>query len=353
MTGVLVTGAGPAGVGEQLVKSLLLAVSKGSKYRIYGADSGFLNESELEGWIRLRLPSASDENYVGTVIEYARRYGISAILPGSEPELLTLVAHRAHLRSHGISLLANNKDTIDLCRNKFALNEELKTLGFGAPRAVVLKSHSDFSRVDFFPVVLKPNLGGRGSNDVFIVQDSGELSALASYLQLGVRGRELIAQEYVGVPEAEFTIGVLSDLDGEIIDSIAVKKDLSKAISVKSSVENRTASWSLGSRLVISSGISQGVVGKYVAITQQAERIAKAVSSSGPLNIQARLVGETIYVFEINPRYSGTSYFRSLAGMNESDLMIRRHILGEDVPRNLDWPKLRIERLLVERLMSD
>jgi carbamoyl-phosphate synthase large subunit len=41
-------------------------------------------------------------------------------------------------------------------------------------------------------------------------------------------------------------------------------------------------------------------------------------------------------VFEINPRFSGTTLLRALAGFNEPDLLIRKHLLGEPVRARFD-----------------
>jgi carbamoyl-phosphate synthase large subunit len=37
-------------------------------------------------------------------------------------------------------------------------------------------------------------------------------------------------------------------------------------------------------------------------------------------------------IFEINPRFSGTSSIRAMLGFNEPDLLIRKHLLGETLP---------------------
>jgi carbamoyl-phosphate synthase large subunit len=51
--------------------------------------------------------------------------------------------------------------------------------------------------------------------------------------------------------------------------------------------------------------------------------MAETLKSSGPLNFQGRLVGDQFYIFEINPRFSGTSFMRALSAFNEADLWIK------------------------------
>ena len=83
--------------------------------------------------------------------------------------------------------------------------------------------------------------------------------------------------------------------------------------------------------MAISSGISQGEIVIDNKLNQQCIEIAKKLGSTGPINIQCRYVDGVVYPFEINPRFSGTTYMRALAGVNEPDLFIRKYLLDEDI----------------------
>jgi carbamoyl-phosphate synthase large subunit len=50
--------------------------------------------------------------------------------------------------------------------------------------------------------------------------------------------------------------------------------------------------------------------------------MANALGSVGPLNIQGRLDNGEFVAFEINPRFSGTTPMRAMAGFNEPELLI-------------------------------
>ncbi len=69
------------------------------------------------------------------------------------------------------------------------------------------------------------------------------------------------------------------------------------------------------------------------------EKVASALGSTGPLNIQCRKDGEDIYVFEINPRFSGTTSMRALCGYNEPETLIRKHLLKEKMRKYLISPE--------------
>lgn len=64
-----------------------------------------------------------------------------------------------------------------------------------------------------------------------------------------------------------------------------------------------------------------------------------SINSKGPLNIQCRMVDNELYVFEINPRFSGTSPFRTLFGFNEADILVTKMNEGKS---SFDKSKVKI-----------
>jgi len=321
---ILVTGVGSGGHGEQIVKALSL--EKYKEYEIFGADANSnLVQSELAGGFVHRLPYANEPSYVDEVLKLCKRLQIDAVFHGSEPELRALAAHRENFEEVGILLLANKTEIIELALDKARLSDRLTMLGFKVPRFLEVSSLDVLEMVDWFPAVLKPSTGGGGSRDVYIVQDPDELKNLARFLHLDESGTSFIIQEYVGSEAEEYTVGVLHDFDGSLIGSIGMKRDLSSTLSVRSRVKNRTARTELGDVLVVSSGVSQGRLGAFREVTEQCEAIAESLGSAGPLNIQCRLVSGEVKVFEINPRFSGTTSSRALAGFNEPLILLDRH----------------------------
>ena len=131
-------------------------------------------------------------------------------------------------------------------------------------------------------------------------------------------------------------MGVLHDLNGGFIHSIALRREIRHGLGCKIKVVNRTGRNELGDSLVISSGISVGEIGDYPAVRKACVEIAEALGSLGPLNIQCRKAGNTIIPFEINPRFSGTTSSRALVGFNEPGILIRKHLLGEDPRKCID-----------------
>lgn len=349
MLNVLVTAIGGGGHGDQILKALRLAA--GGRYRIFGADANpdCPQASLVERFVT--LPLARDPGYLEALLAACRELGVQALFHGCEPELRLFAAHRERIAAAGIFLPINDPALIDLCMDKARTNAALLALGYPAPRWMQATRVDDLASIDWFPVVVKPAVGGGGSANVYLAQDAGELAGLAAYLGLGERTSAFMVQEYVGTPEQEFTVGVLHDLDGRYVNAIAVQRQLAGGLSVRTSVPNRTARAELGPQLVVSSGVSQGRIGRFSEVTRQCRDIAEQLGSRGPLNIQCRWVDGVVKVFEINPRFSGTTSLRALVGLNEPDLLLRRHLLGETLVPDAPYQEALILRSLVETVL--
>lgn len=343
---VLVTAIGGGGHGEQILKALRLA--NGNKYQFVGADARSTCPQFALVDERVTLPLAYEPEYIDVLLDVCERFHIKALFHGCEPELKRFSAERERIINRGIFLPINPAPLIDLCMNKQKTNQRLLELRFPAPKYQDVSSREDLKEIDWFPVVVKPSVGGGGSVNVFIAQNSTELLGLADYLGLETITKNFIVQEYVGTPDEEYTVGVLHDMDGNYINAIAVKKLLSGQLHIRMSLENRTGRSDLGPRLVVSSGVSHGFVGRFPEVTEQCKRIAKAIEAKGPINIQCRLVDGNVYVFEINPRFSGTTSIRAMVGYNEPDILIRRHLFGEEIKADFDYKEALILRSLTE-----
>ncbi len=347
---VLVTAIGGGGHGEQILKALRLA--EGDRYHIVGADANPNCPQFSMVDARASLPMANDPSYMDALLTLCRQYKIRALLHGCEPELKLFAEHREQIESEGIFLPINPTNVIEMCMNKESTNRQLAALGFDSPRYVRVTSKEELRKIDWFPVVVKPSVGGGGSANVYIAQNATELLGLADYLGLETIAGNFLVQEYVGTPEDEYTVGVLHDMNGNYLNSIAVRRLLSGQLNIRMSVPNRTGRKELGPKLVISSGVSHGYIGRFQDVTEQCKNIAKAIGAKGPINIQCRFVKGKVLVFEINPRFSGTTSLRAMVGYNEPDVLIRRHVLGNTIDTDFAYEEALILRSLVENKIS-
>jgi carbamoyl-phosphate synthase large subunit len=344
---VLVTGVGGGGLGHEVVKSLRLA----GGYRLIGADTvadsfGFADVDEA-----YVLPPASAPDYVDVLIDLGSNRGARVVIPGSEAELRVISRHRDRFADADLLPLINSADVIDIGLDKSRTMAFLDDHGFARPRSILVRAAGDVPADFVLPAIVKPAIGGGGSSDTFVVQERDELDFVCAYLLR--QGRAVLLQEYVGTPSDEYTVGVVHSLDGAFVGSIAIRRHILGGMSNRIKAPNRTGRSELGSVLAVSSGISQGVIDDFPDVRRGCEAIANALGSRGPLNIQCRFAGGVLYPFEINPRFSGTTYLRAIAGYNEPDVLIRHHVLGEPFPSPVRYAFGAVIRGLTERHIAE
>jgi len=310
---VMIAGIGGASLGTELLKSLVLT----DRYQVFGCDVSStaygLYDSRFAGTF---LVDRAD--YVVSVIDACKTSGASWLLPGGEQPMVLLSGAAKEVEEAGIRLIGNDPEIVKLFSDKATTFERLGSLGFPVPRTAEVFSTRDLERVEL-PCIIKPSTGSGGSAMVFYAVEMEEAMGYVNYIRHA--GGTPLAQEYVDVAEGEFTIGVLSLPDQQVIGSIALRRSLDAKLSVITR----------GRGGVVSSGYSQGYIADYPEIRDQAEAVAKAVGSRGPLNIQGRLRGGVLIPFEINPRLSASTYLRAMAGFNEADLLLRALAFNESV----------------------
>jgi carbamoyl-phosphate synthase large subunit len=340
---VLLTGIGGGGHGEQILKALRLGELA---YDIVGTDisDACANRNLVDKFVQ--LPRASDPKYLDELRFLARSEKCIAIFHGSEPEMVVLSQYKSVLEADGLYVPVNPPSVLDVCQDKTRTMAHLASCGFLAPKYMDVRELSDLDGWETLPAILKPSMGGGGSANVFIVQSRDELLAFSRYL-LGICA-SFIVQEYIGSPEDEYTVGVLFGADGVLINSIAIKRVINNALTIRTQVPNRSGRPQFGPRLVISTGISQGHVADWPLVREACETIAKSLSPTAPVNVQCRAAGGAIIPFEINPRFSGTTSLRAMAGYNEPDILIRRDVFGEKVPLRFPYREMMILRGLRE-----
>lgn len=312
---VMIAGIGGASLGTELCKSLRMA----EIYEVFGCDispSAYgLHDGKFSKTYLLHR-----DNYVEQVIESCRDSGASWLIPGGEQPMVLLGAAVDRLSEEGIHLVANDPAVIDLFSDKDLTFKKLAEVGVTIPRTIALQKADDVEYVGL-PCIVKPATGSGGSASVFFAVTADEAMIYAEFISRS--GSQPIAQEYVDDEEGEFTIGVLSLPNEQIAGSIALRRELNAKLSVAYR----------GRGGIVSSGYSQGYIDKFSELCGQAEIIARAVGSRGPINIQARVRNGQILPFEINPRFSASTYLRALAGFNEVDILLR-YLHGGEITEN-------------------
>lgn len=301
---VMIAGVGGASLGTEIAKCLRLA----GKYEVFGCDISptayGLYDSEFIETFRINR-----DDYVAEVLKICRQADAKWLIPGGEQPNALLGAAAEQLAAEGIRLVTTDAATVGLFSDKKATFNKLAAYGIPIPKTAELSSADDLHDVGL-PCIVKPATGTGGSASVFFAVTTDEALIYAEFIRRN--GSVPIAQEYVADDEGEFTIGVLSLPDERVVGSIALRR----VLDAKLSVAYR------GRGGVISSGYSQGYIDAFPALCHQAERIAAVIQSRGPINIQGRVRNGVLMPFEINPRFSASTYLRALAGFNEIDMLL-------------------------------
>ncbi|KKJ77015.1 hypothetical protein WH95_10140 [Kiloniella litopenaei] len=347
---VLITAIGGGGHGEQILKALKWA--DGDRYRIFGGDMN--RNCPQFNYVdkAITLPSATSPEFIDSVLKICKAHDICAVFHGCEPELLAYSRARDRFGSEGILLPINKAEVIEMCLDKVRSSEFLQSVGFAPPRYILAENAEDAKSLELFPLIVKPHVGSGGSKDCYIVQNNAELDAVFVLLHASAEN-PIMVQEYVGTPQTEYTVGVLHDLDGNFINSIAVRRELKSALNLRISTPNNTGKEELGQHLVISSGISMGEVCDDREVLQTCEKIAAALDVRGAINIQGRMTPNGFKTFEINPRFSGTTSIRAMMDYNEPDILLRKHVFGEKISPRFSYNKGFVLRSLIESKASE
>ncbi len=309
-TPVLVAGVGGASLGTEIIKCLSLA----GRYTVYGCDISPLAFGHFQEGVE-KSYSIDRQRYVDSILEICRRHEIKAVIPGGEEPMKLLGEAADRLNKEGISLAGNSAALIALCSDKNRLFEHLKQRDIPIPYSLSVANLDDLK--DFpTPCIIKPATGTGGSRFVFLAADEQEARLYLRYVLENCESA--LVQEYIPLDEGEFTIGVLSLPDGQVYTSIALKRLFHAKLSVLMSTKTG----------LISSGYSQGLIDHFPDLCRQAEEIAKVIGSRGPINVQGRVRNGVLLPFEINPRFSASTYLRALAGVNEIDLFIQFLLYG-------------------------
>ncbi len=305
---VLVTAVGGI-VAQGIIKSLKLANLSDNgvvKYRITGADMN----AQAAGLYRCHrgflLPSATSDGYVESLLKLAREENTDAIFIGSDEEIPIIgrVCKRIETETEAKVLLSPKK-VLDIARDKWKTYLFLKENNLDVAASTLPENAQEFAKEFGYPIVVKPR-EGYGSLNFHIVRSNPEMGQAISNIHRA--GWRAILQEYLDDNHAEFTSGITIDKDGEyVMSSVCIKKTLKGGQTYKAFIDD------------------------FEEVRKPSEETALKLGGIGAINIQAKLVEGRLKIFEINPRFSATCPMRSVAGINEPDIVYRNSVLGEEI----------------------
>ena len=274
-TTVLVPGAaGPAGINT--IKSLKMAGFGG---KILATDSSSLSAGFFMADINEIIPQADEHSFLDRLFQIVKMYQVEVLMPSSGSDIYPYSENRKQLAEMGAEAIVSDRDKLEICRDKMLTFQTLSN------KFVLPFTTAESDKIDTFPVLAKPRFG-KGSRGIVKIDDESDLRYIIS------KRDDLVFQEYL--PGTEYTVDVLSDLDGKPI--IAVPRI----------------------RMQTKAGIStKGRVLRDPALEMDCMKIAELVGIRGPCCMQMKESAEgRLKLIEINPRMGGGTIFTSLAGAN-------------------------------------
>ena len=299
---VTVTGAGSL-FGQGIIKCLRRA---DLPLRLHGLDyfenaMGFHWCDETGLLPDLLDPAVSEESWFEDLCRRVAAADSQILFVGADFELRPLARLAETLRARtGCHAVVGLASVVDICKDKYRTARWLREMGEPAPESRLPSDGIDgIEAAIAYPMLVKPRFGAR-SRGVARVEDRDALRrALAAC-------DDPVVQQYLPGAEREYSCGVVV-LDGRV-DTVSVLR-----------------------RRLKDGNTSTAIADPVPAVDALCRRVGEALAPHGPINIQLRLVDETPYVFEINPRFSGTTIFRALLGVNEPERVLR-HVLNLPLP---------------------
>lgn len=224
---------------------------------------------------------AISDGYISQLLEMCEKYKITHLIPTNEREIEVINKHRELFDNAGIKLVMQSAMVVDVCLDKYLTMQTLADNGIDIPKYGI--SLSELSSADSEKIVCK----GRKSNGskALLVFDG-----LDDFCNSGiVIGDDYILQNYIDGDE--YTLGVFGH-NGKI-RTIAFRRTLANGHSHQVELVSDET------------------------LEEVAVRVAGAFKLEGYINIQMRLSEGKYYIFEINPRISGTVGFRDKLGFTD------------------------------------
>lgn len=313
---IAVTGVG-GGVGQSVIKSLYK-----SPYSLVGLDGESLGTGAFAVPQSYRIPYANSEDFIDALLAICEKEECRLIFPGLDAELRPLSLARDRFAAIGTTVVVSDPEVIEISDNKLVTYEKLTSYGIAVPVTMNLAIFIEKPVPVQFPLILKQQVGGARSKNVFIIRSADDLSQFLDRKDISFT--DYVLQEYI--EGDEYTCGSVN-VGGECKGVIVMRRILRDGDTYKCFVE-------FNSR-----------------IEDEVRKVLTAIQPFGACNVQLRVKDGQPYIFEINARCSGTTASRTLCGFNEP-LMVADYLLhGKEPIYNIK--KMNILRYWNEMAIGD
>ena len=223
---------------------------------------------------------AVEDGYIEELLEKCKKYEITHLIPVNEREIEVIGKERFRFEKNHIKLVLQSENILEICLDKYITAKFLSQNGFDVPMTYISKNEIPDIKKTY---ICKPRKSN-GSKNIFVFypDENKEID--------DKKQENLVFQEYIECDD-EYTIGVFKYKD--VINTIAFKRKLKNGYS------------------------NQVDLSHDEKLVQIAKKIAEIMQLEGYINIQLRKQKNRYYIFEINPRISGTVRFRHMLGYTD------------------------------------
>jgi carbamoyl-phosphate synthase large subunit len=290
MKTILVSGASGI-VGYGILRSLKRT---GKPFRLIGTtiydDSvapAFCDIFEL-------APPTNGAGYMEWLLSTIGKHEVALVIPGIEIDMYKWVNHIPEIERAGAFALLNNKELIELCKDKWEFYNSLSEARMSCAIESSLSTEFDSLKDKFgIPFILKPR-HGFGSRGIVKVDSADTFVRHQRDI-----GSNFMAQPIVGNDDDEFTTSAFADGRGGFYACMTLRRKLSRDGFTDRAEVFATDEFA---RTIME------LCQKFLPI--------------GPTNFQFRKCKDGIKLLEINPRVSSSTSIRAAFGYNESAMAV-------------------------------
>jgi carbamoyl-phosphate synthase large subunit len=306
-----------SGVSGNIAQGVVKGLRAGRiHFRIVGLDGSADNVGFYMVDQGIPMPLVHEAHYIDRLIEVLREQRAELYLMGIDSEVPLVSAARARIESEsGCRVMVCADSVVRRATDKLETSRMLSELGLRAPKTLPGDTAADavLDRLGL-PLIAKPRRGN-GSRGVQRIESK------AGLIEWQARaGAGHCVQEHL--PGTEFTCGLLYDREGSFRDHVCFQRRLERGTTMEARVV------------------------RIEALDQVVRRFGQLVSAEGSINLQLRMDREGCpLIFEINPRFSGTTAFRVACGFNDP-LRVALHYLRDEPIEPVEVRPVQIFRYL-------
>jgi carbamoyl-phosphate synthase large subunit len=252
--------------------------------------------------VSLTVPYAFEPEFEQVLTQIVVDHNIRMLFSFHDWEAPYIAAFAEKLRGLGSIPVIADQETLKICLDKYATFQFLQKNDLPSPQTFLSAEASlaafDRGEIDF-PLMIKPRYG-QGSIDLLRADDPRELRGYFELLRSKNRTggfnmyhseNLFIVQEYI--TGQEYGLNVLSDLEGNYVESFTLRK------------------------LAMRHGeTDSAVVEDHTDIIETGEQLGKILSIPGVLDADVFMTASGPLILELNPRFGGQYPFLHSAGID-------------------------------------